>query len=157
MLSNPRPAKYRKLPGFEDNVRNMIINYLANTRSDLTIRYLYDKTDIQTAVQNHDFLPLPMTEYWIDRPLELTREAATQLEVATREQANSKLWHSSRKWQITASKFGDISKATECRNMEKLCKSIVSPVELTGDPVLHGKQFESVAIKKFQRTYKIPV
>ena len=65
--SDPRPEKYRNMDGYNALVRSNIINYCAHTNSDLTMRYLYSKADIQAASQDHDYCVLPLTEYLVDR------------------------------------------------------------------------------------------
>jgi putative phage-type endonuclease len=87
----------------------------------------------------------------------LTKEEATDLERATAGQSNSKLWHSERKWRVTSSRFGEITKITPRRNVEKLCQSIVCPRQLAVPSVVHGKQYESAAIRKFQEQHDVVV
>ena len=52
--------------GYNDMVRNLIINYCANTGADLTMRYAYPKANMQAAMTDHDYCMRPFTEYWID-------------------------------------------------------------------------------------------
>ena len=42
----------------------------------------------------------------------VTLEQAEKIEKLTRDQSASKLWIEERKWRLTASRFGDIVKAT---------------------------------------------
>lgn len=65
-LEDPRPNKYRHLEGYNDLVRNSIVNYCARTGQDLAMRYIYPKADLQTAVQDHFYLKRNFTEYWVD-------------------------------------------------------------------------------------------
>lgn len=51
---------------------------------------------------------------------------------------------------MTASRFGDIAKMTNRRNKDKLCNSLVRR-SVTTKAMLHGKQFESKAIIKFEQ------
>ncbi|XP_041354664.1 uncharacterized protein LOC121372425 isoform X2 [Gigantopelta aegis] len=149
-MSDPRPVEFRDQPGFEDRARNCIINYCSNTNQDLTMKYLYEKADIQTAANDHHYLALPLTEYWVDKSLHVTEVSARILEINTRGQAQCRLWHSERKWRITASRFGEICNATERRNRQRLCECIVFPTSLSTPPIIHGKQYESVAIHFFE-------
>ena len=66
-LADPRPAHLRNMPGYNDYVRSLVLNYCAAYQEDLTMRYLYPGADIQTAVEDHAYLVLPFTEYWVDR------------------------------------------------------------------------------------------
>jgi hypothetical protein len=72
-------------------------------------------------------------------------------------QAKSKTWLEQRKWQITASRFGDIARMTCRRNTQKLCSSIHQPKPLATRPILHGRQYESKAISKFQEITNLKV
>jgi predicted phage-related endonuclease len=77
---------------------------------------------------------------------------AEKIEQQTREQSGCQMWRDERKWRLTASKFGEICKATERRDLAKLSKSLFSPPHLTGDAVVHGKTYEKIAIEKFSET-----
>ena len=70
------------------------------------------------------------------------------IEAATKEQSKCRLWHEERQWRITASRFGDVVRATSRRNMDLLCESIFRPKMLTKKAVLHGRKYEKLAIKK---------
>ncbi len=54
-----------------------------------------------------------------------------------------------RKFRITASRFGEICKATSARNFSSLCASIYNPPVLTNPAVMHGIQNEKKALKLF--------
>ena len=70
-LCDPRPAKFIGLSGYNDLVRNNIINYCSLNSSDIAMRYIYPKADIQSAVHDHSYLPLDFTEYWVDQGLQV--------------------------------------------------------------------------------------
>ena len=71
-LDDPRPAEFRQ-PGYTDHVRSTIINYCSNT-SNITMRYLWDKADMQSASKDHDYLKLPANESTVDRALAVTED-----------------------------------------------------------------------------------
>ena len=50
MLDDPRPAKYRKMEGYQDRVRNILINYTAKTSEDLAFKYLHKKANVQVLL-----------------------------------------------------------------------------------------------------------
>lgn len=70
-LDDPRPLKYRCMPGYNDFVYNRIINYCSMSSKDLSLRYIYRKADIQTAAVDHMYLNRPFTEYWVDRGIQV--------------------------------------------------------------------------------------
>lgn len=60
-------------------------------------------------------------------------------------------------WRLTASRFGEVAKATARRNLTKLCQSLVSIVEIKSKSIIHGKKYEPVAIKQFEQVVEITV
>lgn len=87
----------------------------------------------------------------------MTDEKAKLIEAGTKMQSKSRAWHEERKWRITASKFGDVVKATKRRKMSLMCKSIFSPKDLKGKAVLHGRKYESRALKKLEEEKEVHV
>ncbi|XP_021369785.1 uncharacterized protein LOC110460902 [Mizuhopecten yessoensis] len=71
ILQDPRPHKYRNNHGYTDFVRNMMINYCASSSQDIAMRYLHPSADIQAAALDHDYFPLPFTEYLVDNALQV--------------------------------------------------------------------------------------
>ena len=84
-------------------------------------------------------------------------EEANKIEVKTQDQAGSYKWKEEREWRLTASKFGEICRATELRDMAKLAKTILNPPHLTGEAVCYGRAQEANAIKKFTEVTKFQV
>ncbi|XP_021365774.1 uncharacterized protein LOC110458418 [Mizuhopecten yessoensis] len=157
ILQDPRPHKYRNNHGFTDFVRNMMINYCASSSQDIAMRYLHPSADIQAAALDHDYFPLPFTEYLVDNALQVTEDTATEIQESTKLQAKSSRWFMERQWRLTASRFGDITHATNRRNMTKLCESIHSSKVFHSKSIEHGKKYETKALKKFQETTQLPV
>ena len=88
---------------------------------------------------------------------QVTSSEAEQIEATTHKQSQCRQWHEERQWRITASRFGDIHKATKRRKMDLLCKSVYAPKNLTNKAVLHGRKFEKMAIKKLEEERNIKV
>ncbi|XP_061190767.1 uncharacterized protein LOC133198798 isoform X1 [Saccostrea echinata] len=149
-LSDPRPQKYRGIAGYNDYVSNILTNYCALTSADLSFKYMKPKAFINFAVLDHDYLDLPFTEYWIDAAQNVSDRDIARIEHRTRKQNLSKVWHQEREWHLTASRFGDICKATDPCNRLKLCSSIFKPLKLKTPAVLNGQQYEAVARQTFQ-------
>ncbi|XP_061175999.1 uncharacterized protein LOC133184946 [Saccostrea echinata] len=152
-LSDPRPQKYRGIAGYNDYVSNIVTNYCALTLADLSFKYMKPKAFINFAVLDHDYLDLPFTEYWIDAAQNVSDRDIARIEHSTRKQNLSKVWHQEREWRLTASRLGDICKATDRRNTLKLCSSIFKPLKLKTPAVLHGQQYEAVARQTFQEIW----
>lgn len=81
---------------------------------------------------------------------QVTQRDIIDIELNTREQSKSVLWMSERAWRLTASKFGDILKATVRRDMDKLCRTIVFPRQLSVKAIVHGRKYEKTAIRDFE-------
>nr|XP_022307572.1 uncharacterized protein LOC111113571 [Crassostrea virginica] len=152
-FDDPRPMHLRNLASYPDRVRNMVINYCSGTSENLTYRYLIERADIQTAVNDHDYLERPFTEYWVQQAVEVTTEKVIAIEEKTRGQASSKDWFKERSWRITASRFGDICLATDRRNKQKLCHSIYQPSAalFRCEALVHGRTYEARAIRCFEK------
>ncbi|KAJ8308407.1 hypothetical protein KUTeg_013281, partial [Tegillarca granosa] len=125
-LADPHPEQYTNWSGYNDYDRNNTINFCASNSADIAMRYLHPKADIQTAQKDHDYLHLPFGENWVDRALQINEIEARQLERLTRGQADNKKWFAARRWRITASQFGEISKMSTKRDKNKLCKSLIN-------------------------------
>ena len=69
ILDDPRPAKYRNMKGYNDHVRNTMLNYCSSTSMDISLRYIYPKANIQHAVLDHNYLEKSFAENWIDNAL----------------------------------------------------------------------------------------
>ncbi|XP_048244174.1 uncharacterized protein LOC124137475 [Haliotis rufescens] len=143
-------GKYRNSASYRDHVRNITINYCSSASKDITIRYLFERASLSSAVRDHDYLDKPFTEYWVERALKITDDQAADLESKTRKQAKCSLWHEERRWRLTASQFGTICKCTTRRNKTKLCEQIVSGRKLVCNSVRHGLQQEPKAIAKLE-------
>lgn len=157
-LKDPRPEEYRNWDGYNDYVRNLVINYSASKRNaDLSIRYLFGKADIQAAQHDHDYLAAPFTSYWIDRAVTVTQRQAQAIEKETRLQAKCTPWFANREWRLTASKFGDICHMSSRRNVEKMCNNILYPPSLKTRAVIHGRTHEVDAKRKFTEIYNLRV
>ncbi|XP_046331249.2 uncharacterized protein LOC124114619 [Haliotis rufescens] len=150
MFDDPRPAKYRNSASYRDHVRNITINYCSSASKDITIRYLFERASLSSAVRDHDYLDKPFTEYWVVRALKITDDQAADLESKTRKQAKCSLWHEERRWRLTASQFWTICKCTTRRNRTKLCEQIVSGRKLVCNSMRHGLQQEPKAIAKLE-------
>ncbi|XP_033739376.1 uncharacterized protein LOC117326767 isoform X1 [Pecten maximus] len=157
-MDDPRPERFRGNNGYNSFVRSQVINYCAVSSKDLAFRYLMPKANIQVAARDHDYTTLPMTEHWVDTGTKVSSmEEVLEIEETTKKQSVCKKWHQERRWRLTSSRFGEICKATDRRNKEKLCQSIFRPARLTSPAIIHGQTFERAAIKIFEEINGITV
>lgn len=87
----------------------------------------------------------------------MTPKKTLTIEINTRNQRLNPIWFEERQWRLTASRFGEICKATERRNMDKLCESLYSPSVFQTASVGHGQTYEPVAINRFQQAMGVKV
>ena len=57
MLEDPWPEKFRKMEGYIDLVRYVIINYCAYLSQDLVLRYIFLQADLQ--VKKNTVIQIP--------------------------------------------------------------------------------------------------
>ncbi|KAJ8307415.1 hypothetical protein KUTeg_015499 [Tegillarca granosa] len=127
------------------------------TSKDLSMEYRYKRADIQTATLDHNYLGEHFTEYWVDESLKVTERGVREIEEATRKQARSKRWHEEREWRITVSRFGDVCSATKRRNINKLCSSLVGQRKLNNSAIIHGLEYEGMAIANVFLTERLRI
>ena len=80
-----------------------------------------------------------------------------EIEKLTREQSLSLKWFKERKFRLTASRFGEILKCTEKRDLDKFCEELFNPPSLSTPAVVHGKTYESVALEEFEKMFQTKV
>ncbi|XP_071180991.1 uncharacterized protein [Mytilus edulis] len=125
-LADPRPLKYRNCPCYNDHIKNTVTNFCSVSSMDLSIRYLYEKADIQVTQSDVDLI-----------------------ERSTRLQSCSPKWLEERRWRLTASTFGEICKVTSRRNTNKFCHSLFYGLNIQSKALSHGKNYEAKALKAF--------
>lgn len=156
-LDDVRPTEFQNIPGYNDYVRNCVINYVAATGDDIAARHGYNRANLQAANVDHAYCQLPLLEYHIDRITALTHQDALKLEKKTRGQSRSSIWHTARQWRLTASNFGRIIKCMSDKSRWRLCEVMANPPVLMTKPVMHGKKYESAAILKFEEVMHMKV
>ncbi len=59
---DPRPAKFKNRPSYQDEVNMLTLNYCSNLDRDSSWRFKFGKADLQQAAQDHFYDTLPLTE-----------------------------------------------------------------------------------------------
>jgi hypothetical protein len=151
LLFDPRPLEYRNMTGYSDFVRNHLINFVASSQCDISLRYLYPRANIQAAEDDHDYCRLPFLQHWIVRGNTVFAESAKEIEKNTKLQHRSALWHYERRWRITASNFGSVISCTSRRNKAKLCEVLFKSSFAGNKATNHGLKYEKVAIQMLEK------
>ena len=127
-LCDPRTGAGARVgcKSYNDAVRNLVINYRANTGRHLSFLDLsqHGKADLQSIADDHDYLAKPLTHYTIENLTILNEMQCQALEKSTRKQSLSAKWQEARRLRLTASRFGTICKRTEKRDVGKLCDEL---------------------------------
>jgi hypothetical protein len=63
--NDPRPERFRNMAGYTDHVFSATVNYAyeSGVRVNVSWRYAFPKADLQSAVQDHDYLEKPYVQY----------------------------------------------------------------------------------------------
>ena len=91
--------------------------------------------------------------------LKISEHEARHIEQNTREQRNSALWHSVRRYRITSSFFGSIYSRKDTTPPDRLVLSIIQPPKFSTRATMYGIENEPVAVNKYiehQRRYCHP-
>ena len=126
------------------------INFAFYSGLDIAYRYNGEKANLTAAAQDHDYFERDFRSYQVDKCIRVDSVKAATIEKETKLQSKNVLWHKERQWRLTASKFGEICKATDKKDIEMLCETLLDPPKLATIAINHGKTYESVAIKKFE-------
>lgn len=153
-LQDPRtgPGACKDCPAYNDMVRNLVINYKANTGKNTSYLAVAmpGKADIQAAAEDHCYLAHPITHYMVERMTKVTDDEAKTLEENTRKQALSSEWKEARRLRLTASNFGVICKMTDRRDLQKMCDSLYNDLPFKTAAMEHGIKNEKVARKMLE-------
>lgn len=68
---DPRPLKYRALPGYNDHVRNLVINFSCHSNENIAMRFNFQRANLKEATLDHQYTEKMFTEYWIDSSLKV--------------------------------------------------------------------------------------
>ena len=83
------------------------------------------------------------------KSLQLPQAKIREIEFDTREQNNTSLWYSVRKYRLTASYFGLVCRRLPTTPPQSLVLQILGTSSFTSEATEWGKQNESVALKKY--------
>ena len=64
-IFDPRPTAYQGGEDKNAKLYSLMVNYVYDSNHDINLRYMYPRANLQAAVDDHDYLDRPYTEYWI--------------------------------------------------------------------------------------------
>ncbi len=148
---DPRPVKYRKLKSYPDHVKNLTINFCANTLKQVPLLQTIGPANIRALELDHDYLKETLSDTLLRKEniSHITPEIADQIEEQTEGQSDSKRWFTERKKRLASSKFGKIIKSKSDQAKKNIAMNIIESPKFTSRQTKHGLQNEPHAIKKY--------
>ncbi|XP_061176026.1 uncharacterized protein LOC133184977 [Saccostrea echinata] len=153
---DPRPRAYRNMPGYPDTFRNVWLNH--PNISNLAVSQIFPLANTIGLEKDHDYLSHPLSYIWLQNMniTNISDEDIVKLEEQTRGQSKSAIWRDERRKRIHSSNFGRICKATDKTDFLKLAENLTKHMpEIRVPAILHGRCYESVAIKKFEEKFNV--
>ena len=151
---DPRPVEFRgsaseHLPDLLDKIRG----------EQLCISLLFDKSfcywDNSTTAPSNPTPPsaaaLRITVDAFKASLAVSEESIRKIERDTRQQRKSTVWHSVRRFRLTASMFGNVLRRKPNTPPDSLVLSILQPKQFESAATDWGIQQESLAIHQYAR------
>ncbi|XP_071104033.1 uncharacterized protein [Haliotis cracherodii] len=153
VIFDPRPVQYRKVPNYPDFFRNVWLNHPSvNT---FPVSQMFPPANPFAVNHDHDYLKLSLADQYLKSQniSEISDMDKTNLEIITRKQSKSEEWKTEHTKRISSSNFGKICLATDKTDFHKLARSMTKPFEdIQSPPLRHGRKYEKVAIKAFERS-----
>lgn len=115
--------------------------------------FLFVNCNTVGIVSDHDYFQEKLSEIWLKNVniTEIIDAEITKFEKETCGQSINPLWQAERCKRIHSSNFGRICKCTERTDEDKLaCRLNKYVPEINVPSILHGKCYESLAIKCFE-------
>lgn len=126
---------------------------LQNPACRMPLMQLFPVANPYAIDDDHDYMSLhPAHKFLVDANLEfISDERAASIERATIKQASNQLWKDQRTMRITASRVGEICKATVRRNKQKLADDLTTRKIINAKSVHWGTSHEDDARQEFEK------
>lgn len=146
---DPRPEDYR------GTAKSLLPDLLESVRGEsLGISVLFDEKHCQhTILSNDTYVPslsnIKETVAAFKQSLKMSPSQLRNIEQSTRDQRESSLWFSARRYRITASHFGEILHRRMDTPPDRLVLSILKPRKFSSPAITWGIDNEPMAIQKY--------
>ena len=146
---DPRPEDYR------GNAKSLLPALLDSVRGEsLGISVLFDDKYCQETILSSDTcVPsasnIQETVVAFKQSLQMSPSQLRNIEQSTREQRESSLWFSARRYRITASHFGEILHRRRDTPPDRLVLSILKPRKFSTPATTWGTEHEAMAIQAY--------
>ena len=146
---DPRPEGYR------DNAKTLLPALLDSVRGEsLGVSILFDEKYCQQTISSNDTsVPsasnIKETVAAFKESLQMSSSELRNIEQSTREQRESTLWFSVRRYRITASHFGEILHRRKDKPPDRLVLSILKSRKFSSTATTWGIEHEAMAIQAY--------
>lgn len=150
--ADPRPESWQGHASYRSHFRNTILSY-QGPEGDMPARHMYAPANTYAVANDHDYITTPQLFFLMTNSLKsISTTTRDRIEQETREQSQSVAWKQQRELRITSSRFGEICKATDRRDMQKLTNSLISSASnsFSSKATKHGILYEDVARQKYE-------
>ena len=149
---DPRPLHFRADPNYQSFVNNLIIAFSGTQISSMPIVQTLTPANPFAINNDHHYASRNYFDCRVDDINNITEAEARSLEMKTRGQAKSALWHDARSTRLTSSMFGRICKRTDRTDDSKLALQILHPPNLAKvTAIRYGVANEPNAIEEYSR------
>ena len=107
---------------------------------------------VTTIAQEKFFIPSVVDCHGFLREVKLTQDVIDKIEIATRKQSESELWHALHNGRLTSSKFGEILRRRPSTDSRRLVRDIMGygrPMQHVPPQIRWGKQNEDKARQRY--------
>ena len=146
---DPRPLHFRADPNYQSFVNKLIIVFSATQISSMPIVQTLIPANPFAINNDHHYASSNYFDSRVDDINNITPLEARSLEVKTRNQAKSSMWHDAGSTRLTSSIFGRICKRTDRTEDSKLALQMIHPPNLAKvTAIRYGVANESKAIEE---------
>ncbi|XP_064632038.1 uncharacterized protein LOC135490655 [Lineus longissimus] len=117
----------------------------------MPVLQLYQPANMYALNLDHDY-GTSSEEAFMTRTMlrDISTTQQLKVEMETRGQNGNCKWREARALRITASKFGEICRATERKDLTKFAESVVNLVHFSSKATAHGNKYEAIAVEAFE-------
>lgn len=153
LMFDPRPEMHRGAKSYEAHFRNTCLNFKGISK--MPIFQLFEPANTRAMAHDHDYLIHTHEQTFLEHMglANISNDRIENIEKRTRGQSANVLWSEERSKRIQSSYFGRICKATSRTDFNKLAESMLEPQQFSSKATDHGKKYEKVATKEYERLH----
>ena len=162
VVKNTSNIIFDPMEGFADEtdeeyairVRNLSINYASHSKDRIPLLQTYMPANPVAIDNDHSYMGRMQSEALLEEQhiTKILPEEVIKIEKNTQGQRNNEVWLTERTKRLQSSMFGDIAKATERRDKDKLAADLMEKKDLSHiKAIKHGIDYEDSGIKEYEK------